>query len=383
MRSIPTHPNFSLFMKISPSVARRLLALPLAFAASIIMSSCGGGGDELDLGPPTVRPKTLNEVQVGIDGWFNLRFFPDTDIPGAIFNGDIETGAFEYTFLGNGVVDGKAYDNVINQRSNVVYAVSVVSGTYTYQAINDDSGNLTLTGTGTPPLGPPYTVEDAVATNSLLMPFVQSSPAPLFPFPTQVVEMNLAWVETDGNVNVDRVTLSLPQSPVVNTFDTVRIPSSFRLFDGSDIPVNYTGPENPDNYGNVVPATLDGLLLNAINGIPNTAFDFTLQFTATETGLFPGNDFTLPEERGTVLVRVRDAGNTTFVVAALAAPYEWRRIPDGSNTGELTISGIPDNPLLPFDTQLNGSMDLNFPALEAGTYTGNDASTSGDFTTTD
>ncbi len=54
---------------------------------------------------------------------------------------------------------------------------------------------------------------------------------------------------------------------------------------------------------------------------------------------------------------------------SVAADYTWRRI-GGTDTGELVLSNIPDEAVLPFDSSLNGSYIIDFSGFQSGLYTG-------------
>ena len=362
----------------------RPLSLGLCAAAmSALLSSCGGGGGADEFGPPTIRPKTLFQVQMGLDAFVNIQFYPTADTATALRDGDIETGSFDYNLLGaeDGPI-GDTYLDVNNELSDAFFSIRVTGGTYTYRALNTNQAVLTMTGIGQAPLAPYPHRSTPTANPSLMVLFAFTTPAP-FPIVTNIVEVLMTFDEDAGFVLFETGTVGLPESPFVNSYDTVRMPiSGFSLFDGERVPIDYIGPEDPDGYGNIVAPTLDGFLFTGTNGIPDITKNFRLDFTADFTGLDSGTDGLLPEEIGTCIISV-DNGAGTGVLEAVsgAADYTWRRI-RGGNTGELVLSNITDGPY-PFDSQFNGSYILDFVALDSGSYTGANPNLTGTFVIVD
>lgn len=354
----------------------RVSTFAAAIAVAIIAPSCGGGGDGDQFGAPTVRPKTLYEVQLALDSFISLSFYPTNDNPGAIFEGDVETGAFEFDSLVEvGGIEGDNYPNINGLFSDVFYPIEVIEGTYQYRAINSTQAELTLIGIGQPPAFPIELSEPPINNGSLMGLFCQDSDGNV----TNTIVLNLSFDADSGFATLADAQVYQPESTRLNEFDNVRIPvSAFQLFSGDQVPENYLGETDPDGYGNIVAPSLDDLLITCTNGIPDATKNFTLNFNASATGLFPGINGEDPEEIGEVIVSV-DNGAGVLVAVSAAADYTWRRIP-GGNTGELVLSEIPDD-IFAFDAELNGSYIFDFEALDKGPYNGVDADRSGSFLT--
>lgn len=328
-----------------------LVAQIAIVACCFTLSNCGGAGG--DGGEPTIRPKTLDGITLTLDNSARFEFVRNTGTSPAVSSGDEETGAFFYTSLvGNGNV--KNYDNLNGDQSNVVYPLSVAIAKYTYRAINESAGVLTLTGTGnfsTFNLG-----NQIIANDSGAFLFSQTSPLSA-PTLSNTVVIDLTFTSNGSSVSVGTVTLSLPDSAVVNTLDTVRILADAVLTTGGGIPENYNPPVDstaPDSK--IAPESFANLRMTATNtGIPDPAFDFSIQFVADSV---QNNGSSAPTELGSGLLRV--AG----VAVDFALNYTWTRIP-GTDTGTLVLSNIPAP-----NSTFNGSYTLSFAGTDNGTYAG-------------
>lgn len=331
--------------------------------------NCGGGGGSDDDSNATVRPKTMDGIILDLDASASFEFIRNTGTAGAVNNGDVESGTFLYTpKIGNDVL--KTYDNLNGDQSNFRYPLSVTAATYTYRAINDSSGVLTLTANGS--FDPFFTLPPGanVALNdSWIRLFFSYSPQ-VPNSNTRVAEIAITFKDNVSFVTSEIITLRLPESPLVNTLDTVRIPSSLALATLQPVPLNYNPVLTERAPSRIAPATLTNRLMSATNGIPDVTKNFTIQFIAdaSTTGLATAADSV---EIGRGLLSVYDPAAVPPGLSAvgIALDYTWRRIA-GTDRGELVLSNIPDNPALPFDTSLNGTIVLSFNGLESGTYSG-------------
>ena len=317
----------------------------------------------------------MDGIILDLDGAATFEFIRNTGGGGAQNNGDVETGTFLYSpKLSNDAL--KTYDNLNGDKSNFRYPLSVTSATYTYRAINDTSGVLTLSATGS--FDPFFTLQPGanIALNdSWIRLFFSYSPI-VFTSNTRTAEIGITFTNNNAFVTSDIVTLRLPDSPLVSTFDTVRIPSRISLATFEPVPPDYNPTLDSARPSRIAPASLTSRLMNAKNGIPDANKDFTIQFVADAVVPSTTSDSV---EAGQGLLYVYNPALVPPGLSAvgIALDYTWRRI-GGTDTGELILSNIPDSATLPFDSSLNGSHILSFSGKESGSYTG---SVDGDTTT--
>jgi hypothetical protein len=311
----------------------------------------------------------MDGIVLNLESSASFEFIRSTGTAGAVNNGDVESGTFLYTpKVAADVL--KLYDNLNGDQSNFRYPLSVTAATYTYRAINDSSGVLTLNATGA--FDPTFTLPPGatVALNdSWIRLFYSYSPI-VFTSNTRVAEIAITFKDNVSFVTSEVVTLSLPESSLVSTLDTVRIPSTISLATLGPVPLNYNPVVTGRAPSRIAPATLTNRLMSATNGIPDATKNFTIQFVADAST--PG----LATEAGSVeigrgLLSVYNPASVPpgLTAVGIALDYTWRRIA-GTDRGELILSNIPDNPALPFDTSLNGTIVLSFNGTESGTYSG-------------
>lgn len=313
----------------------------------------------------------MDGIVLSLDSSARLEFIRNLSTQGSINSGDVETGTFLYIpTLASNVL--RNYDNISGSKSNFRYPSSVSAATYSYRAINASSGTLTLSATGTFDSSLTYNYytglsgSGVVLNDSWIRLFYTYSPASLTGV-TRIAEISITFSSAGDSVTSDIVTLRLPESPLVSTFDTVRIPTSLRLAAGGAVPLNYNPTFDPVRASKIAPVSLTKRLLSAKNGIPDPTKNFTIQFVADAAS----TSGTETQEVGRGILSVYDS---TLVPAGLRAisgalDYTWRRI-GGTDKGELIMSNIPDDVALPFDVSLNGSMILNFSGIENGIYIG-------------
>ena len=358
-------------MNLSPfrRVAAHLLVCACVSVFVLSLSSCGGSGGDSDDANATVRPKTMDGIILNFESSASFEFIRSTGTAGAVNNGDVESGTFLYTpKVAADVL--KTYDNLNGDQSNFRYPLSVTAATYTYRAINDSSGVLTLNATGA--FDPTFTLPPGatVALNdSWIRLFYSYSPI-AFTSNTRVAEIAITFKDNVSFVTSEVVTLRLPESPLVNTLDTVRIPSTISLATLGPVPLNYNPVVTGRAPSRIAPATLTNRLMSATNGIPDATKNFTIQFIAdASTPGFATAADSVEIGRGLLSVYNPASVPPGLTAVGIALDYTWRRIA-GTDRGELILSNIPDNPALPFDTSLNGTIVLGFNGTESGTYSG-------------
>ena len=183
---------------------------------------------------------------------------------------------------------------------------------------------------------------------------------------TNIVEIDLAFSSNGTSAIVGTTTLSLPESILVSTLDTVRIPAKMSLTaTAGPVPVNYNPTVDTLRASKIAPASLSNSLLAATNGIPETTKNFTVQFVSDSAAAASttSSNSTKPDEVGHGLLRVNSAP------VDVALDYTWRRI-GGTDTGVLVLSNIPNDPTRPFNASLNGTYTLGFSGADTGLYTG-------------
>lgn len=338
-----------------------LLALGLA--------SCGGGGGgDSDDSAETVRPKTMDGIILNMDnGQATFEFIRNSGTGSAVNNGDVETGTFIYTNQRAGI-SVTSYDNLNGDKSNFQYPLAVTTASYSYQAINDSSGVLKMTGAGyfdlfiTIKPGSTY-----VYNNSFIQLFFAHSPETNVAN-SRTAEIAITFSDKGAFVTSDIVTLKIPESPFVSTLDTVRIPTTIGLGTLAPVPKNYNPAVTERAPSKIAPASLSNRLMRATNGIPDATKDFSIQFVSDATVVDTAAD---SEEIGRGILSVYDSSvfPPALTAVGIALDYTWRRIP-GTDRGELILSNIPDNPAFAFDNSLNGILSLSFTGNENGNYSG-------------
>ncbi len=338
-----------------------------ATAAVMTLTHCGSGSAGGDDSPPTIRPKTLDGLVLSLDTNATIEFIRNSGTSAAVLSGDVETGTFIYTPTAS-YNTIRAYDNLNGDQSNFRYPASVSTASYSYRAINESSGELTLTGTGT--IGSTYTgsAGGEILNESWIRLFVSSSPQSNLSG-SKVARLIISFTSSGSFVTSNTVTLSLPDSAFVTTLDTVRIPTAIKLTTGGAVPENYNPVIDPLAPSKIAPASLSGLLMVATNGTPDPTKDFTLQFVAHASGI-TGTSGSQPDEVGQLTLRVYNTDVPSILESVTsAANYTWKRT-GGTDKGVLVLSGIPDVVSLPFDVSINGTYTLEFLGTQNGTYTG-------------
>lgn len=357
--------NTRLFCK---SVSRIAAWLSISVLALGLISCGGGGGGDAEESEATVRPKTMDGIIMSLDNLTTFEFIRNTGTAAAVKNGEVETGTFLYN-SGAGI-SIRSYNNIGGDQSTFQYPLSVSAATYTYRAINNNSGVLTLVANGVFDFR--VTIPPGVVfpfNNSWIQLFFSHSPVTTIPN-ARLAEIDITFTDQGSFVTSDTLTLRIPNSPFVNTLDTVRIPSTITLATGGSVPLNYNPVSVERAPSKIAPASLGNRLMRATNGIPDQNKDFTIQFSSD--GVLGGGAVTADStEIGRGLLSVWDASTTPpgFTAVGIALDYTWQRT-GGTDTGILVLSNIPNVPALPFASSLNGRMVLSFSGQETGSYVG-------------
>lgn len=312
-----------------------LALLPLVF------NSCGSGkgGDSSTI---TTRPKTLDGLVLTLDTNVRFELIRNIGTPAAIQNGDVEVGTFFYTLGG---VQLRQYPNQGGDNSDTRYPDSISNASYTYQAINETSGLLTLNGIG---------VNDLNTTGG----FNANNGSFTFLFNTDSldnvinqVEIDLTFTSNGQTVVTGVTTVRIPGS-LAPQYDVIRVPTTIRLASsGGPVPVNYNPEVDPLRPSRIVPESLDNLRFQFTNGIPDPNFDFTIDFVSESVQTTDR----VPTELGQGFLRV--AGSP--VVNAI--DYTWTRI-GGTDSATMVISNS--------NQTFDGTYRMDFKGKDNGNYFG-------------
>jgi hypothetical protein len=324
-------------------IMRRLLTCALASIA-LLLTSCGGGSGS-DSSPHTIRPKSLDGLVFTLDTNVTFQFVRNAGTSAALLSGDEETGTFVYVRNGNQI---RQYPNFGGDNSDTRYPDTLTGASYIYHAINESSAILTLNGTG---------VNDLV-TNGGKMNALNGSFTFLFNTDSsgnivhQVV-LDITFATNSSSISSNIATVRIPGSPEPQ-YDVIYVPSGIRMLTGGVVPENYNPVIDPLRPSLICPASLNNLIFNCTNGIPNPFFDFSVQFVTQAKNLNKSNA-TDPDETGQGLFRI--AGSPVDN----AINYTWRRV-NGTDTGILVISGG--------NNTFDGKYTLSFTGQDSGSYVG-------------
>jgi len=321
---------------------KNLISAISLVACCITLSNCGGGGgDRIDTSPPTIRPKTLDGVVLILDTSVRLEFIRSTGTPGAIANGDVETGAFIYTLGG---LQLRTYRNSTGGNSDVRYPDEVSTAAYSYRPINNSSGVLTLTAVGSSDL---ITTGIFGADNGSFVYLFESDSNGI---ENHVVVMDVTFTENGSFITSNAATVSIPGGNP--QFDTVLIPTTVSLAAGGLVPTNYNPLLDPNRKSKISPESLNNKRFQFTNGIPNPSLNFTIQFASEALGPIVTNI----DEIGLGLLRVNGAA------VDRAVNYTYTRT-GGTDDAILVLSSS--------NTTFDGRYTLRFAGRENGMYIGN------------
>jgi len=297
--------------------------------ASLTLTGCGsGGGGGEDEGEPTARPKTLDNVSLTMPfGEVGFSFIRGMSSPKAVNDGDTETGTFIYTFARSSA----DYESVEGYTIKAVWPYRIGPATYTYRAINDTTGEITLTSSN-------FMFNDFPAGgSSIIHEFFSNYNAVGDPMPTSTIRMLVSFESTGSTITTTNMRMEDPDTP--NIFggggpldlisSSVLGTPIFRV-QGSSLPYNYNPVEGPgDRHSKLSIEKLGGTNVEFTDDADVTQ-SFSMVFTTT--GSLPEID-----DVGEASYRSNDGS-----VVISAAGYSYDRIL-GSDDALLVVSGGTPN----------------------------------------
>ncbi len=345
-------------MKILYSLKTSFTALSLPLICSLALTSCGGGGGggDGDDTPDTTRPKTLDGTIITLPGGVAFSFSRNTGTSPALTNGETETGSFVYS---PPAINLQQFQNINGDMSDISFPDALSDRTYTYQAVNENSGVITLTGVSSNNLN--QTGIFNAANQSFTYYFHSDSGTALITSPATnpSVQMDITFNNNGGiTVSVSSIVLSIVGSNFPNLDTTLPISPAFTLAGGGSVPFNFNPEVDPNRPSAIVPESLNGLLVFFTNGAPNPADDFRVQFSSDFT--FDNINNPNIDEVGSGLQRV-GANSDLTLTGGESVGYTWRRIPGTDNaTMVLSLGG----------NTFDGSYELQFTSENTGSYIG-------------
>lgn len=351
--------------KMIPIITRRnfsksLVSL-LAFCLTFLAGSCGSGGGN---NSSTVRPLTMNGLVIITPQGDRFEFLRSLSSNTADNFGDTETGTFFYTSGGTNI---QTYPSASGEDSDVRFPDEVNSASYTYQALGDSEGILTLTGVAVNDL---FNTGFFGADNGSFVYFFEHDSSGITTgVNTRTVVIDISFTASGSFITDITTTWTIPNSLATNPlWDTVFIPCSLFLETGGTPSAGHTSERDPDDPSRLVPDTLDGLVFDLNDTLqltPDVAFQFS---TDPGSGTSSGNDV---DETGTLIERLGGIGSGTAVISEI--DYSASRI-SGTDSIELTISGGGND--------RDGTYTLIFSGADSGTVqqtTGSGVLLNGDF----
>ena len=345
-------------------VCSRAVPCAAAVAVAVALPSCGGGGGGIN--NATLRPKTLDNLVLTVDNQFVFRFFRTPGTPAALTNGDIESGIFLFSTPTSGSLvpaDSTLVEDVRGAATSLTFPSDAQSVGYTYEATNNSSGVIRIT---------------AFDLNN----------TQLSPLPNTVFGVNPGEVPNDVDISIvfnsDGAIVSVEN--VIFRSSTIEpgvvLDAGILTSGGGPVVENYNPEVDPNRPSEIVPEDLSGgtnfFCTHGIDPVVNIpSQDFVLVFSP-DAGYVPALP-TDPDDQGEFQLTVFDpmSGLVDAEVTA-AGLYTWKRI-GGTDTATLVLSNIPDDPALPFDTELNGTYTFSFLGDDNGEYIGVDDDRSGTF----
>ncbi|WP_018969759.1 hypothetical protein [Rubritalea marina] len=331
----------------------KLAAVTATTLAVTSLTNCGGGGAATD--NTIVRPRTLEQLVITYDNIVTYEFIRSSASGKAYNDGDIETGSVLYTRI----AAEQTHQTASNIDLDVSYPTSINGATYTYQAINDTSGQIQITFTGAEysglglvdtsgntPNGRSFTRSHTVNFGNGSTTLQNSSsnftsdfaPYGFFSGGIFVASTNLDYDPSDASA-VSRTIIANMETRT----DSGNIPTA-----GYDL-----DPDFVNRVSKVSPSSLNGYTFNFEDGSDPTD-NFSLDFTKS-AGL-PGSF----DEIGTAVFK-----DDTSTITVGSANYTYTRI-GGSDSAQIVISG---------GTEQDGTIVVEFQSADtvdqniSGTYT--------------
>lgn len=336
----------------------KLAAVTAATLATTSLINCGGGGAATD--DLIVRPRTLEKLVIIYQSAVQYEFIRSATSGKATNSGDIETGSVLYTRLRS----EQTHQTSNNVTLEITEPSSVGSATYTYQGINDVSGQLTIDfenaeysglGVVNEAGGAPnarafsrsFTINFGAGSTSLLSSTTRLT-STFTPYGTVISGVFVASTHLDRSAEDDVAGYTSVDATLLGTCRT-------QTDAGSIASAGYDyDPDFNKRQSKVSPASLNGYLYSFVDGA-DTNDNFTMDFT--KGAVIPTSGF---EETGTNVFTPAGAG---FIVGA--AGYDYKRIA-GTDSAQVIISGgtAQDGPM----TMIYGSGDTENQNI-SGTYT--------------
>lgn len=297
----------------------------------------GSGGSD------TVRPLTLDNLQITTPSGDSFGFVRSFSSPNAENTGDIERGAF---FYNSGGTNLQLYPSLTGDNSDVQFPDSINLATYEYQAVNDSSGIITLNGVGVNDLNQTGTF------NALNASFTFFFNADSLGFPSNQTIVDITFEGTGAFISNVNTTWAIANSALPN-IDTVLINSTFTTRAGGAVPTGFNPELDLDRASELVPATFTGLLF-IFTDADGTEATVQLQFVADPGPVVVEN----VDETGLALERVNIGGGSVAEIPGVN--YIAERTLQTSNV-ELILSGAGN--------AQDGTYTLEFEGVDTGIVT--------------
>jgi len=250
----------------------------IAFSSlSVLFMGCGGGGSDSDF---TNRPQTLDGVILAIPGGAAFEFIRATGTDAAGSSGS-ETGTFFYTLTGDNI---QQLPNQGGTTTDAIFPSSLESASYTYQAVNSDAAILTLT--AFPEITSiiiSLTGNDTDAPDTFFFG-VASDGSVSFNTQMDLTFNNSGSFITGANATIAHSSSSTPNiDTVLSSANLALAPGN--PFGSGPVPVNYNPTIDFSRPSRISLPSVDGTNFVFTDSISSTN-NFTLQFLADNTPIF-------------------------------------------------------------------------------------------------
>lgn len=332
----------------------RLLLAATTLIAVVLLPACGGGGE--DTSPPTVRPKTLDDLVIQLTDGPSMQFIRSANSPTANLSGETETGTLLYNFnTDDNFVDYLALDGI---RTNCYWSSDLINISYEYTAINDNQARLTVyadLGNDEDFLGTPNPNPINGRPQSAFW-LIDSAVPPNF---ISECVFDLSFTGDGSVITLNPVRVIIPGSALPD-IDNVEVAGTIRTKDGDLVPENYNPMTSTNLPSDIAQPYLNTLTFNCTNtGLGDPNFDFNITFAATQQwALGAKSNETDPDEIGTFNITI-GVGTPSPVLGA--GDYTYRRI-NGTDEAILVLSGT--------GTTFDGTYTLAYAGRDNGDYIG-------------
>ena len=308
-------------MKILSSLKSTLKLATVASAviATTSLTNCGGGSAADGLESATIRPKTLENVKLTMPGGaVSFEFIRNSASTGAGDNGMTEFGGIIYT-KSDKSTDLTTIDNTV---LTIHWAEGLEGTTYTYTAINDTSGEITITASNVnhtlepfdPALRLHHLFDNAATTNGV-----------------SSARLIVSFEDNGGSAKDATIRMEDPDEPLAE--DGAGPGSSTTVFggtftvNGTALPTNYNPNfDGPNRVSKIALASLHGKVIRFVDSTA-AASNFTL----------------LPIALASAVNDVDEIGQTTYLDSADqfvtdSADYTYDRT-NGTDSGIMILTG--------------------------------------------